>query len=62
MKLAVIVGFVTEMLQYIKLVKDGDFGNSVEGAGVSFLTSISVVVSGINPYLSYFSVLWLNTL
>ena len=36
MKLAVIVGFVIEMLPYIKLVKDGDFGNLVEGVGVSF--------------------------
>ena len=36
MKLAVIVGFVTKMLPYIKLVKDGDFGNLVEGVGVSF--------------------------
>ena len=36
MKLAVIVGFVIEMLPYVKLVKDGDFGNLVEGVGVSF--------------------------
>ena len=36
MKLAVIVEFVTKMLPYIKLVKNGDFGNLVEGVGVSF--------------------------
>ena len=36
MKLAVIVGFVIEMLPDIKLTKDGDFGNLVEGVGVSF--------------------------
>ena len=36
MKLAVIVGFVAKMLPYIKLVEDGDFGNLVEGVGVSF--------------------------
>ena len=36
MKLAVIVFFVTEMLPYIKLIEDGDFGNLVEGVGVSF--------------------------
>ena len=36
MKLAVIVVFVTKLLPYIKLVKDGDFGNLVEGVGVSF--------------------------
>ena len=35
MKLAVIVGFETEMLSYIKLIKDGNLGNLVEGVGVS---------------------------
>ena len=35
MKLAVIVGFVITLLPYIKLVKDGDFGNLVEGVGIS---------------------------
>ena len=36
MKLAVIVGFVIETLSYVKLVKDGDFGNLVECVGISF--------------------------
>ena len=62
MKLAVIVFFVIKLLPYIKLVEDRDFGNLVEGVGVSFSYIYFGGCSLINVYLSYFSVLWLNTL
>ena len=35
-KLGVVVGFVIEMLPFMKLVKDRDVGNLVEGVGASF--------------------------